>query len=68
MPLQVAPAVGGVRPVPDVRGVPLRRAVHELHQAGFRVVTTEGGSAGDTAPAAGTLLSAGQIVQLRRGS
>jgi cell division protein FtsI (penicillin-binding protein 3) len=68
MPTQAAPAVGGVRPVPDVRGVPLRRAVHELHQAGFRVVTTEGGSAGDTAPAAGTLLSAGQIVQLRRGS
>jgi len=52
------------RPVPDVRGMATRRAVHELHRAGFRVslVRTEGRS--ETSPAAGTVLPAGTTIRL----
>ena len=51
------------RPVPDVRGLPTRRAVHELHRAGFRVSLVRG-SASETQPSAGTVLPAGTTVRL----
>lgn len=64
----VAPApVTAARAIPDVRGLPLRTAVHSLHRAGFRVQLTSGGFAdGDTFPAAGTSLRPGALVRLRR--
>jgi cell division protein FtsI (penicillin-binding protein 3) len=55
------------RPVPDVRGLPTRQAVHELHRAGFRVSLVRGGDPSDrshTSPAAGTVLAAGTTVRL----
>jgi cell division protein FtsI (penicillin-binding protein 3) len=53
-----------LRPVPDVRGLPLRSAVRALHKAGFRVAlgTTIGVP---TIPAAGTLLAPGSLVKLQ---
>jgi membrane peptidoglycan carboxypeptidase len=51
------------RAVPDVRGVPLRRAVLALHAAGFKVQLVSAPS-GTTTPAAGALASAGATVQL----
>jgi len=52
-----------VRPIPDVRGLPLREAVHALHESGFRVQIASG-LAGTTAPEAGTPLRTGSIVRL----
>jgi cell division protein FtsI (penicillin-binding protein 3) len=52
-----------VRPIPDVRGLPLRAAVLTLHESGFRVQVVAGG-AGTTAPEAGTSLRTGSIVRL----
>ena len=54
-----------VRPIPDVRGLPLRAAVHTLHESGFRVHVVSG-AAGTTAPEAGTPLRTGSIVRLYR--
>ncbi|HUF27132.1 MAG TPA: penicillin-binding transpeptidase domain-containing protein [Gemmatimonadaceae bacterium] len=54
-----------LRPVPDVRGLTLREAVHALHRAGFRVELTPGGAA-ETAPAAGSFHAPGAIVRLGR--
>ena len=51
------------RPVPDVRGLSLRQAVHALHAAGFHV-RVEGGTDVTTAPAAGTLAPPGSVVRL----
>jgi cell division protein FtsI (penicillin-binding protein 3) len=53
-----------LRPVPDVRGLPLRSAVRALHRAGFRVTlaTTIGVP---TLPVAGTLLAPGSLVKLQ---
>jgi len=53
-----------LRPVPDVRGLPVRSAVRALHRAGFRVTlaTTIGVP---TLPVAGTLLAPGSIVKLQ---
>ena len=51
------------RAVPDVRGLPLRQAVHALHAAGFRVLLGAG-SAGETNPVAGTMAPAGSLVRL----
>jgi cell division protein FtsI (penicillin-binding protein 3) len=51
------------RAVPDVRGLPTRAAVRELHKAGFRVQLVRGGGV-DQQPAAGTLLRAGSLVRL----
>jgi cell division protein FtsI (penicillin-binding protein 3) len=51
------------RAVPDVRGVPLRRAVLALHEAGFKVQLVSAPS-GTTTPAAGVLASPGATVQL----
>jgi cell division protein FtsI (penicillin-binding protein 3) len=52
------------RPVPDVRGLSLRQAVHALHAAGFHVRIERGGEAGDTAPAAGVVAPVGSLVRL----
>ena len=57
------PASIRVRPIPDVRGLPLRTAVHTLHESGFRVQLASG-SAGTTVPEAGTPLRTGSIVRL----
>jgi beta-lactam-binding protein with PASTA domain len=58
-----APPPARVRPIPDVRGMPLREAVHVLHESGFRVQLASGAS-GTTAPEAGTPLRTGSIVRL----
>ena len=52
------------RPVPDVRGLPARRAVLALHQAGFKV---QWRAAPGTEPAAGTVLKAGSVVRYGAG-
>ena len=52
-----------VRPIPDVRGLALREAVHTLHESGFRVQLWPG-AIGTTAPEAGTPLRTGSIVRL----
>jgi len=54
-----------VVPVPDVRGLPLRVAVRELHRAGFRVQLTDG-RGGTTVPAAGSAARTGTTVRLAR--
>lgn len=51
------------RPVPDVRGLPTRAAVRELHKAGFRVQLVSG-RLGDVSPAPGTYLRSGSVVRL----
>jgi cell division protein FtsI (penicillin-binding protein 3) len=52
-----------VRPIPDVRGLSLREAVHTLHESGFRVQLASG-EGGTTAPTAGTPLRTGSMVRL----
>jgi len=53
------------RAVPDVRGLPTRRAVRELHRAGFRVrLVKDNAGAAPTQPAAGTRLANGSLVRL----
>lgn len=58
------------RAVPDVRGLPVRRAVYELHRAGFRTSLPGGGWGADraraTSPAAGAMLTTGAMVTLER--
>lgn len=58
------------RAVPNVKGMAVRRAVYELHRAGFRASLGAGASAGDHAgvtwPAAGTVLVTGSRVVLER--
>ncbi|HWJ23657.1 MAG TPA: PASTA domain-containing protein, partial [Gemmatimonadaceae bacterium] len=61
-PVAVAAAPAAARPVPDVRGLPLRSAARALHEAGFHVSLA--GSGDGTAPAAGTMLRAGSTVRL----
>lgn len=51
--------------IPDVRGLPLRVAVRELHRAGFRVQLT-GAGGGVTAPPAGAPARTGTLVRLAR--
>ncbi len=54
------------RPVPDVRGQPVRTAAFRLHSAGFRVRLTDA-PLGETMPAGGTSAPAGTLVRLGRG-
>jgi cell division protein FtsI (penicillin-binding protein 3) len=61
-PRNTAPPIR-VRPIPDVRGMPLREAVHTLHESGFRVQLASG-AAGTTAPEAGTPLRTGSLIRL----
>ena len=51
--------------VPDVRGLPLRVAVRELHRAGFKVQLTASGG-GITSPPAGAPARTGTLVRLAR--
>jgi len=67
LPLQPdVPAPRTARPVPDVRGLPLRDAVRSLHSAGFHVQLARGGADGaaSTSPAAGVMEPAGSVVRL----
>jgi cell division protein FtsI (penicillin-binding protein 3) len=52
------------RAVPDVRGLPLRRAVRALHRAGFRVEVSGYGEPAGTAPAAGAMARPGTLVKV----
>jgi cell division protein FtsI (penicillin-binding protein 3) len=52
------------RPVPDVRGLSLRQAVHALHAAGFHVQIDRAAESGVTAPAAGVVAPVGTVVRL----
>ena len=66
LPASTTPAptvVAPPRPVPDVRGLPLRPAVGALHRAGFKVSLARGPE-GATAPAAGTMVRPGTVVHL----
>lgn len=58
---EAAEPVTTTRPVPDVRGMPTRRAVRELHRAGFRVQLVQGEG---VQPAPGTMLRSGSVVRL----
>jgi cell division protein FtsI (penicillin-binding protein 3) len=53
-----------MRAVPDVRGLPLRRAVHALHRAGFRVELSGYGDPAGTTPVAGAMARPGTIVKV----
>ncbi|MEP7380108.1 MAG: penicillin-binding transpeptidase domain-containing protein [Gemmatimonadota bacterium] len=64
-PLREQPRLTRVVHVPDVRGLPLRVAVRELHRAGFRVQLTATGG-GVTSPAAGAPSRTGALVRLAR--
>lgn len=64
-PLKEAVPRTRVVSVPDVRGLPLRVAVRELHRAGFRVQLTSGGT-GVTSPGAGVPARTGSLVRLGR--
>jgi Uncharacterized conserved protein len=57
------PSVIPPKAVPDVHGFTLRQAVHALHAAGFRVELDLKG-AGDTQPAAGSVIPVGSLVHL----
>lgn len=59
----VAPPALSRRPVPNVDGLPLRKAVRALHAAGFRVQLVRGGPPGPM-PAAGSELSPGRVVKI----
>jgi membrane peptidoglycan carboxypeptidase len=67
LPIQpLLPMPRTVRPVPDVRGLPLRDAVRSLHSAGFRVQLGRGAAntSATTTPAAGELAQTGTLVRL----
>jgi cell division protein FtsI (penicillin-binding protein 3) len=67
--LPAKPAVKRValapRPVPDVRGMPLRDAVRSLHRAGLRVQLSRVAARDETQPPRGALVEAGSLVRLR---
>ena len=67
-PHRTASVVVGARAIPNVRGLPVRRAVYALHRAGFRVTmgATGNGDAASTAPDAGTVSPSGTTVRLLR--
>ncbi|MCC7194845.1 MAG: hypothetical protein IT356_04745 [Gemmatimonadaceae bacterium] len=68
-PREFAPAAVAFGVVPDVRGLPARRAALELHRAGFRVSLPAGAGAdrvGGTVPAAGARIATGSRVVLER--
>jgi hypothetical protein len=70
---QQAPPINARVAIPDVRGLPVRRAVYELHRAGFRTsigASAAGASGGDrasgTSPAAGSYATTGVTVVVGR--
>ena len=64
-PLKEMPRETRIIAVPNVRGLPLRVAVRELHRAGFRVQLLSTVGEGTTPPA-GAPLRTGSIVRLSR--
>jgi cell division protein FtsI (penicillin-binding protein 3) len=56
--------IRGRRPVPNVSGATLRRAVNALHRRGFRVAVRGGGRVQRTTPAAGDSARYGSTVTL----
>lgn len=58
--------VPAARPVPDVRGLTVRGAVHALHAAGFQVRLDDGALVSElsTTPAAGAVARPGSLVRL----
>ncbi|MBI3791447.1 MAG: hypothetical protein HY275_11295, partial [Gemmatimonadetes bacterium] len=62
-PREAVAAAPAARTVPDVHGLPLRRAVLLLHEAGFRVAIGDG-PPGATVPAAGALVRSGSLVRV----
>ena len=64
-PLRDATAPTRVVTVPDVRGLPLRVAVRQLHRAGLQVLLVAGGGR-VTQPGAGTEARSGSVVRLAR--
>jgi hypothetical protein len=52
------------RPIPEVRGLPVRAAVRALHRAGFRVQLAGFGAVETTWPSAGSLAQPGALVRL----
>lgn len=52
--------------VPDVRRLPLRVAVRELHRAGLRVTIVSGAGIDVSSPAAGSVVPKGSLVRLAR--
>jgi cell division protein FtsI (penicillin-binding protein 3) len=67
-PKRAPVAAVAARAIPDVRGLPVRRAVYTLHRAGFHVTLASdaAGAAASTTPAAGTLAPSGATVRLVR--
>ncbi len=59
-----APPAPALLEVPDVRGVPVRRAALALHRRGFRVQLEGAGVVQFTAPAVGDSARAGSIVRI----
>ncbi|GAC1515384.1 MAG: penicillin-binding protein [Gemmatimonadaceae bacterium] len=59
----VAVSASTRRPVPDIRGLPLRSAVAALHRAGFQVHLSRGAEMA-TIPSAGALVAPGETVRL----
>jgi cell division protein FtsI (penicillin-binding protein 3) len=57
----------GVRPVPEVTGLPLRSAARQLHSLGFRVVADGTGPVRTVRPAPGSRLEPGDTVRLVAG-
>lgn len=53
--------------VPDVRGMPVRQAVHALHAAGFRVKLTGLGTVTSSYPDGGQIAREGELVRLVGG-
>ncbi|HWP02441.1 MAG TPA: penicillin-binding transpeptidase domain-containing protein [Gemmatimonadaceae bacterium] len=60
------PAEGGIEAVivPDVRGLPLRRAVLELHRLGLRVAVSHGGGEWHLEPGPGSVVRQGSLVRV----
>jgi cell division protein FtsI (penicillin-binding protein 3) len=66
LPLSLSPDTASLepRPVPDVKGQPLREAARLLHRAGFRVRIGGSGTVMGLTPSAGTVAAAGSIVRI----
>lgn len=61
-PPPAAPESTHATPVPDVLGLPMREAIHRLHEAGFRVRLSGWGKVKLLAPSAGAAVPPGTLV------
>lgn len=65
VPLERAePSSEAARPVPRVKGLPIRDAVRRLHAQGFRVEVEGTGPVAGTVPAAGMAAQPGEVVRV----